>query len=127
MPQLLPEFGSGYFYANQILASLVLGVGLGLIDKHSLMVTLVIILTTLFALFNLIVLIGYHYETYLFRDSYDRVSNILNTMELMVLLTGTAIGFAHGDDNRMGVIDSFRDLFSFSGLVTVREDEEWKG
>lgn len=118
---------SAEFYSSQILASLVLVVGLNLINGPRLMTNLIIGCTSIFAVFTLFTQIGYVQENYVLYDVYPLVSDVINATEFGVLLTGTAIRLAHGDNNRMGVTNPFRHIFHISSLVHIREDSEWKG
>lgn len=122
IPTLInPE--SAIFYTNNIFFSVLLVFSLLFIDKtyagtrYSIYtVDLLIVLTTLYGLFNLFTQIGYLFNNYILYDIYASVCNWINGIEALVLIIGTALGaFADRGNKYTGMVLS--DLVSIPGMV----------
>jgi len=114
---------SAIFYTNNIFFSVILVNGLILIDKkyeggrYSIYtIEILIVLTTLYGLFNLFTQIGYLFNNYVLYDIYKSVCNWINATEALVLLIGTVLGaFADRGNKYTGMVLS--DLVSIPRMV----------
>jgi len=130
----IPDIDSTLFYTQQILASLVLVLGLRYIDKRlpggefsTIMVTAIICLTITFAVFNLLTHVGYHNGNYILHGVYSTVSDIINTAELAVLFLGSTIGlYLDGSNTRMGSGSFINYLYRSLAVVRLSKAQKWK-
>jgi len=94
----------------------------GSISKKTL--NILMALTTIFAIFNLVVHFGYYIDNYIFYDVYASVSGTINALEFMVLLIGAIFGVL--EDGRLPrfLQSSFNgDLYCKSGIYGMVENK----
>jgi len=125
------NFSGGSFFTFQVVCSIFLVIcylGIdnfftgGSISKKTL--NILMALTTIFAIFNLVVHFGYYIDNYIFYDVYASVSGTINALEFMVLLIGAIFGVL--EDGRLPrfLQSSFNgDLYCKSGIYGMVENK----
>jgi len=112
------------FYENQIGSSVFLASGLSLIGylgkQYTAQITLLIILTTLFAIFNFIVQIGYISGSRIFFDSYHDNADYVQMLEILTLMSMVRYGYS-ASVGRRTASNNFSLLFNKN---TVSQTEE---
>lgn len=112
------------FYMNQIGSSVFLASGLSLISylgkQYTIQITLLIILTTLFAIFNYIVQIGYISGSRIFFDSYSENADYIQILEILTLMTMVRYGY----NTSVGRRTASNNLSVLFNKSTVSEAQE---